>query len=479
LMVIVIAITSAIIDKVNAGIKVSSVTTVYESIGLPSYESYSWKDVTSYSVGQTVNIYMNKGSLKSINWMKYTLTPYVLAQYNIKVNVNSTLTTPNILSLVESQLASPGGKTTVDMIWMNGANYYRAVTGVGASIPRTTNLLYGPWANKVPSEENFDWTSSPIAFDFGYPNEGYEMPFWSANFVLNYRSDMIPNPPQSFAALVTMCDCTSNPPGILCGKFTYAVPLNNLQNSEAQAFIRNFMYELAGGYQSYLNTYNAPYYYSNIKKAFKGLQQLEGVGKQNLYNVSSVYGPYCPTQAVCDALYSSGKIYMTMSYSATTAGANCVSGGAWATNKVTLADGTSGSLCDNTKSYVPATGAVSNINFFTILKSSPHILPALVVGNYIGSIHAQFSRRTTSGNSAGWIETYSTTCPAITSGGWNVPFDYLAKYQNYPQTAVVAQLRSPYALPEVVADYATQMNYDWVNCVGAKTYSTVSPCPVS
>ena len=142
--------------------------------------------------------------------------------------------------------------------------------------------------------------------------------------------------------------------------------------------------------------------------------------------------------------------------------------------------GQSISLCANTKAYVPTaagSGAVSNINFFTIMANSPNILPALVVGDYIGSIQAQFNRRTSSGFSKSWIEAYSTSCAAITTGGWNVAFDYLSNYVNYPQTPPVIQLRAPYALPEISAAYQTQMNSDWANCVQPNLYSTAAPCP--
>ena len=132
------------------------------------------------------------------------------------------------------------------------------------------------------------------------------MPFWAANFVLNYRTDMIPNPPQSFSDLAAMCAC---PGGILCGKFTYAVPSNT--NYEAAAFIRNFQYELAGGYAAYEGPYNAAYYNANINKAFAKLRTLEGgQPKANLFPAGGFNTPYCDSQAACDALYAAGSIYM-------------------------------------------------------------------------------------------------------------------------------------------------------------------------
>ena len=83
--------------------------------------------------------------------------------------------------------------------------------------------MYGPWANKVPSAANFDWTADDIAYDFGEPTQGYEMPFNKAQLVLVYNTTLIaPSQlPQSMTELVTALADTTHP---LYGKFTYPKP---------------------------------------------------------------------------------------------------------------------------------------------------------------------------------------------------------------------------------------------------------------
>jgi hypothetical protein len=49
-----ISVTSATYDKVDHLKTSSSVTTVYESVGLPGYEGYNWNDVQSEAAGDTV-----------------------------------------------------------------------------------------------------------------------------------------------------------------------------------------------------------------------------------------------------------------------------------------------------------------------------------------------------------------------------------------------------------------------------------------
>jgi hypothetical protein len=160
-----------------------------------------------------------------------------------------------------------------------------------------------------------------------------------------------------------------------------------------------------------------------------------------------------------------------MSYASGTAGANCASGASWSTKTFTPISPSSltgtPKLCDNIKSYVPASGAWSNTNFFQIFAKSKNLLPALVVGNYLGSFPAMFSRRNIHEAPAGWVQTFSLTSEAYITGGWVGPLTYLSTNaaQTYTQSPPVTQLRSPFALPEIDAQYGSAMASDWITCV--------------
>jgi hypothetical protein len=71
---------------------------------------------------------------------------------------------------------------TVDLIWINKANFKRLKEGGNA---------YGPWANRVPSAANFDWFSPVIAFDQGTPTQGYEMPYNVAQVVFFHNTNEV------------------------------------------------------------------------------------------------------------------------------------------------------------------------------------------------------------------------------------------------------------------------------------------------
>jgi hypothetical protein len=56
LLIIVIAVTSATLAKIDKQKPVTSVTKVYQSIGLPEYEGLAWSFVVSAAGGSSVSV---------------------------------------------------------------------------------------------------------------------------------------------------------------------------------------------------------------------------------------------------------------------------------------------------------------------------------------------------------------------------------------------------------------------------------------
>ena len=539
-IVILIGVTSATNKKVVDGFKsVNDKIAASDALGLPGYESLTWSDVLAAGKAtQTVNLYVDSGSKKMWRWFMYTAAPEILAKYGITLNVVTTLSSPQIVQLIETE--NGNGKTTgsgsVDIFWVNGVNYYRAVTG--SSLPGVTsgwgstdsgygNLLYGPWANLVPSAVNYDWTTSTIAYDMGTPNNGYEMPVWAANFNLIYRTDKISNPPKTFKELVQLVN-TPTAQGGLQGKINFWDPAGS-SASVTQAFLRHFLYENCQttlsattqvtysnygtattcspgtNYAQYVASYGTSSiatYKANVKNAFQQLQFLEsgfGTGATPPTNTkSNLFGnAYCKDEATCQGYYQNGDIWLTMEYSAPYAGSNCADTGSsttsWGNLTLTAKALSSPNLCANTVGYIPATtGAVANNNFMVIPKNAANKLGAVVVGNWIGSMDAQFSRRYGLNAYAQyqsqvvnrWIGNFNPNSPAYTGsdGGpsWQTAYDYLSSYHNYPQTPAMTYLRPPYALPEIDSRFQLQFQSDWVTCMGSiaqnAAYGTSAPC---
>lgn len=84
------------------------------------------------------------------------------------------------------------GKTdgSLDLIWINGENFARA---------KREGLLFGPYTDKL---ENWKYVDpGAVSLDFGLPVNGYEAPYGKAQFVFEYDSAKVAEPPKTFRDL--------------------------------------------------------------------------------------------------------------------------------------------------------------------------------------------------------------------------------------------------------------------------------------
>lgn len=96
---------------------------------------------------------------------------------------------------------------SVDLIWINGANF--------ASM-KERGLLYGPFAGQLPNWRYVD-TEKTVTTDFTVPTEGYESPWAMAQVVMIHDAGRVPDPPRTPEALLEWTK--ANP-----GRFTYPQP---------------------------------------------------------------------------------------------------------------------------------------------------------------------------------------------------------------------------------------------------------------
>lgn len=442
--IVLISITSATFDKVKNKNQQSVYTTIYTSLGLPGYEQYSWDDVLTKAAGSSVNFWMFSGNPTINNWVDNWLAPQVAAQFDVKVVRIPFGALPAVNQLIAEKQAKNLTNGKVDLVWINGENFNKA---------KSLNLLYGPFATKLPSSVNFDFESEPIKYDFGRTTNGYEMPYNVAEVVFIYDKQHFPSgPPQTIDQLVTWVQ--ANP-----GRFTYPAPQCFQANCPStydftgSVFIRHFLYyyPTSGSYTDMLGDFNQNTYNVHASAAFTKLREIQPY----LYNRSGI--PYYPNDiAESDSLFAKGEIWLTLSYDPSHAGI-LVAQEYWP---------------KTTQGYVLKSGVISNTNFIAIGWNAKNILGALVVTNFIASIQAQFNRRQPEGWGA--IQCYNPSSSTLTTGGWKVAFDYL---MTTPQTPPTADLRKA-AMPELAAAYTTTMQSDWVTCVALFTGSNFgsSPC---
>ena len=297
-----------------------------------------------------VTIYMWGGSASINDYMDKWVAPKLKQEKGITLKRVPISTPKDIINklIVEKQEGLQRG--SADIIWMNGENFQKA---------KETNILYGPFTQKLPNFiKYYDASSSDIKYDFGEETNGMEAPWGRVQFVYIYDSDKIKNPPKSFKELKDWV--IKNP-----GKFTYP----QASDFTGSAFIRQAFYETCGGYERYLKAMDE----NNLIGAVKPLWIYLNDIKPYLWQKGRTYPE---SLAKLDQLYSNGEVWMTMGYDE-----------ARASNEVKK-----GTFPKSTKTMVFDSGTLANTHFLTIPFNSPNKDGAEEVINFLLSPEAQISK---------------------------------------------------------------------------------------
>ena len=187
----------------------------------------------------------------------------------------------------EKEAGSAAG--SIDMIWINGENFYSA---------KENGLLYGAFLDKLPNTGNYIDTEDPETLnDFCMPIEGYEAPYGRAQMVLYNDSAVTPETPASAQELLVYCQQYP-------GKVTYPA----LPDFTGSAFVRNIVYEICGWEQ--FQTMEADY--DTVKEAIEpALDYLRSLNPY-LWNQGRTFPDSSTT---VDAMFADGELVLGMSYS--------------------------------------------------------------------------------------------------------------------------------------------------------------------
>ena len=250
----------------------------------------TFKHAEKTARGKEVTFYGFGGNEQANKWVDEVVAPAMKKKYDIKVK-RVPMDIDNILNKLVSIKQS--GKTgNIDVIWINGENFYTA---------KREGLLYGPFANKVPSFKNLMYTNGHYSkYDFGTPIKGYEVPYGTAQLTFFGRPGDFDNHfPDSAQQLLEYAK--AHP-----GKLTYTAP----PEFTGSAFVRNVICNIVG----YKRVYDAPATKAGMYKAIKpGLDYLNEL-KPYLWKQGKTYPT---TTAQLDKMYAAHQINMDFSYSPT------------------------------------------------------------------------------------------------------------------------------------------------------------------
>lgn len=337
----------------------------------------TWNDVlaTAKTEGK-VQFYYWGGDDRLNVWIDSVVAP-ALAKQGIQLNANRITDTKNAVDLVLAEASSGRkiGDGSVDLVWVNGNNFY--------TLSRQ-KLLFGAFAKSLPNSKNFDWNQDdPRSLlnyrDFGVDTGLQEVPWSGEQYVCAANRALLPadKTPSTFEALKTWL--TANP-----GKFTYVKPPHFIGNTFVQEAMYAFNPDKTGA---------APFQKSATELGAKEIARLITPGMEYLKSLEPLLlngqsgtarHPETPDEA--QGLFRNGQIAI-----------NC---GFGLYNVATKrADG---SYPDTAEEIVfPEKLMIKNKNYLAIPANAPNPAAALVLADFMSTVEAQASKLKTIGYPAG------------------------------------------------------------------------------
>ena len=315
----------------------------------PDLSAASWDQIEEAARGTSVTFYGWGGDEDRNNWLASVAAPYMKEHYDITLEVVG-MNIDEILAKLAGEKEAGSASGSIDMIWINGENFYSA---------KENGLLYGAFLDKLPNTGNYIDTEDPESLnDFCMPIEGYEAPYGRAQMVLYNDSAVTPETPASAQELLVYCQQYP-------GKVTYPA----LPDFTGSAFVRNIVYEICGWEQ--FQTMEADY--DTVKEAIEpALDYLRSLNPY-LWNQGRTFPDSSTT---VDAMFADGELVLAMSYA-----------------PYGVAVGIeNGVYTPTTRTFLFENGTIGNTNYMSIAFNSPNPAGALVVINAMISAGLQLSQ---------------------------------------------------------------------------------------
>ncbi|MBU3145163.1 ABC transporter substrate-binding protein [Clostridium sp. CF012] len=366
---------------------------------------------------KTVTLYGWGGNERVNSWIDNELGKYVKENYNVTLKRVPMNIDEILLKLTDEKSSTKTG--SIDVIWINGENFYYA---------KKNNLLHGPFLNTLENAKKYyDLEGASAITDFGYATEGYEAPFGTAQFILNYDSEKVKSIPTNSQSLKEYV--LNNP-----GRFTYP----QASDFSGSAFIRTVLYDIVG----YDKLKDLDPNYDTVKKAITPALEYFKELEPYLWKKGEVY-PSDSSQL--DNLYKDGEIDITMDYTANKA-LSMVKSKSWPST---------------TKTAVWDKGTPFNTHYLAIAGNAPNIEGALKVINAALSPAMQISKA----NLEGWADLPSIKYEKLSSEEQAALDKTLTPAAEYESSILKYEELSKHQKPELKADLVVIIEKIWEDVI--------------
>ena len=369
----------------------------------------SWDDVVEFARGTTVNWAMWGGSNQVNAFADAWVADQLQTQYDVTLNripLNDTVEAVNkVVGEVQAGVTETG---SIDLIWINGENFRTMKQG---------ELLFGPFANTLPSMRYYNTNNPSVINDFGLPIEGYSAPYTGAFYVMAMDGARVQTPPANFEDLLAWA--TANP-----GRFTYVAP----PQFDGSRFLLTVLYGVTGGYEQYAGAnFDQALWTQNSPRVWEYLQALEPY----LWRQGSTYPP---TQSRLQELFANGEIWMMPAFTAR------------------IAEGiATGQFPETTQAFALPGSSLDDPSFTAIPINARNPAGGMVLANILASPEGQLQKFKPSVWGDPPLLTRSLLSPELQQAFDQVETEYGIPLQALSQNTV----------PVVNAEYTTRLEQEW------------------
>jgi len=377
----------------------ASAPPVEELVGLP------WEEIEELGRDRPVLWRMWRGDPSINAFVDGWVAPQVRELYGIELRAVSGLG-PEIVNQLALE-AQVGARGAADLVWINGENFHNL---------RAQELLWGPWAQVLPSMAYVDSTSAIIMKDFEQDPAGYEAPWGRVQFALIYDETRTPEPPRTFGELASWI--RSNP-----GRFTHDQEFTGI------TFLKGLMYALAGGVEPFRGGFREEAWAEGGEAVWSWLEEL----RPHFWRGGTTF-----PAGVADMhrLFANREIDFTMSNN----------------HNEVVAKVRQGILPESSRALVLREGTIANAHYLGIPFNAPNPAGAMLVANFLLSPEAQFEKLR----------------PEVWADGTVLALDRLPEPWRGRFLALEADPRAipgdtleRYAVPEVSPEYHMRLSEGW------------------
>lgn len=305
-----------------------------------------WNEVADRARGSTVTLGMWTGDPSVNDYITGWVAPRLAERHGVELEVVSA-EGREIVNLLLTELEAGKASSELDVIWINGENFYTL---------RRIDALLGPFVDRLPGIRFVDLDDPFVRYDFQQETDGFEAPWGSVQLALIYDAARVADPPRDRHELAVWA--RAHP-----GRLTWPTGFTGM------SFLKGLLVDIAGG----PGTMDGPFDEASYAAASQRLWTWVDEVRPYLWRGGASFPG---SVAQLHQLFAAGEIDFTMSNNDGEVDTKVAQGIFPAT----------------ARAYVLSSGTIRNTHYMGIPKRSDTVAGALVTIDFLLSPEAQLEK---------------------------------------------------------------------------------------